>query len=63
MEDNKLVITMESKMFHFDLPKCADINLRHETYSIIKQKKTFSNGHEVRQLMSKFIYGNNIYEH
>ena len=39
MEDNKLVITMESKMFHFDLPKCADINLKHETYSIIKQNK------------------------
>ena len=30
---------MESKMFHFDLPQCADINLRHETYSIIKQNE------------------------
>ena len=39
MEDNKLVMTMESKMFHFDLPQCADINLRHETYSIIKQNE------------------------
>ena len=35
-------MTMEPKIFHFDLSKCADINLKHETYSIIKQNKHLS---------------------
>ena len=39
IEDNKLVITIELKIFHFDLPKDADINLKHEIYSIIKHNK------------------------
>ena len=37
--DNKLVKTTKPKTFHFDLTKDADINLKHETYSIIKYNK------------------------
>ena len=36
MGDNKVVIVAEIKTFHFDLPKDAGINLKHEIYSIIK---------------------------
>ena len=36
IEDNKLVLTTESKTFHFDLPKDVSINLNHEICSIMK---------------------------
>ena len=36
IEDNKIVITIEHKTFHFDLPKDVDNNLKHEIDSIIK---------------------------
>ena len=34
MVDNKLITTIEDKTFNFDLPKDADINLKHDIYSI-----------------------------
>ena len=40
MRDNKLVKTTEPKTYRFDVTKDAGINLKHETYSIIKY-----NGH------------------
>ena len=39
MEDNKLVMATESKTLHFDLPKDADINLKHEICYIIKHNQ------------------------
>ena len=41
--------------FHFDLPKDAGINLKHEIYSTIKN--------QIKQLLSKYKLGNNIHEH
>ena len=42
MGDNKLITTIERKIFHFDLPKDAGINLKHEINSIIKKNKHFA---------------------
>ena len=33
MGDNELIVTMEPKTFHFNLPIDAGINLKHEIYS------------------------------
>ena len=66
MGDNKLIITTEPKAFHFDLPKDAAINLKHEIYSIIKYNKLLP-GHrikiKIRQLLSKYKHENDIHEH
>ena len=35
----KCVIATESKCFHFDLPKDAGINLKHEIYFITKHNE------------------------
>ena len=37
IEDNKLVIITRPKIFHFDWPKHADNNLKHENDSAIKK--------------------------
>ena len=37
--DNKLLITRESKIFHFDLSEDVHNNLNHETDFIIKHKE------------------------
>ena len=42
MGDNKLITTIERKIFHFDLPKDNGINLKSEINSIIKKKKHFA---------------------
>lgn len=34
MGNNKLITTIEDKTFNFDLRKDADINLKHDIYSI-----------------------------
>ena len=36
---NKLVITTEPKIFHFDLPKNVDNSLNYKLDSIIKQNE------------------------
>ena len=38
MTNNEIVITTETKLFHFDLPKDAGINLKHEIDSMIEKK-------------------------
>ena len=56
--DNKLVIMIEPKTFHFDLPKDVDNNLKHETDFIMKQNEC-STGHKTkkwdRQLLFKYM--------
>ena len=54
--NNKLVITIEPKSFCFDLPKDAENNLKHKTYSVIKHNKLSAEHKvkdEVRQLLPK----------
>ena len=41
MRDNKLEITTKPKYFHFDLPKDATNNLKHEFHSTIKLNQLF----------------------
>ena len=61
MEDNKLVLTTESKFVHFDLHKDAGINLKHGIHSIIKRdNKNIKN--EISKLFSKYKHGNDIHE-
>ena len=63
---NKLVITIESKTFPFDLTKDASINLKHEIYSIIKHKELlaeYTTKKEIRRLLSKYKHGDDIHEH
>ena len=66
MGDNKLVITIEPKTFHFYLPKDADINLKHEINSIIKHNVLLpehKTKNKIRQLLSKYKHRNYIHEH
>ena len=66
MGDNKLVITTESKRFHFDLSKDAGINLKHEIYSIINHNEHLAEHtikNEIRQLLSNYKHGIIIHEH
>ena len=53
MGDNKLITTIERKIFHFDLPKDAGINLKHEINSIIKKNKHFAE-HTVRSRLVNY---------
>ena len=56
IEYNKLVITTDTKTFHFDLPKDASINLKHEIHSIIKHNKLLAEHTiriEIRQRMNR----------
>ena len=64
MGDNKLVIATESNTFHFDLPKDAVINLKHEIYSIIKHNELLAE-HKIKKtgLLSKYKHGDDIHEH
>ena len=39
MGHNKLVITTEPKIFHFDSLKDADINLKHAIFATINSNK------------------------
>ena len=41
MRDNKIKITTKPKYFHFDLPKYATNNLKHEFHSTIKLNQLF----------------------
>ena len=64
--DNKLVITTQPKIFHFDLPKDVGNNLKHEIYFITKHNELFPEHkikNEIRQLLSKYKHGSNIHEH
>ena len=64
--DNNFVITTKPKTFHFDLPKDAGINLKHEMYSIIKYNEPLTENtikNEIRQLLSKYKYGKDIHGH
>ena len=47
MRDNKLVITIEQKTIHLDLPKNAGINLKDEIYSTISHND-FSAEHTMK---------------
>ena len=49
LRDNKLVITTEPKIFHFDLPKDVGINLKQEIYIIIKYNKLLAN-HTIKNM-------------
>ena len=63
--DRLCLIITEPKTFHFDLPKNVDENLKHENDFILKYNK-FSTEHtiksEISRLLSKYKYGNDIYE-
>ena len=64
--DNNFVITTKPKTFHFDLPKDAAINLKHEMYSIIKYNELLAEHtikNEIRQLLSKYKHGKDIHGH
>ena len=64
IEDNKLVITTETKTYHLDFPKDVDNNLNHKTDRIIKNNELLA-GHtienEVRQLFPKYKHKNDIH--
>ena len=63
--DRLCLIITEPKTFHFDLPKNIDENLKHENDFILEYNK-FSTEHtiksEISRLLSKYKYGNDIYE-
>ena len=64
--DNKLVVTIGHKTFHFDLPKHVEKNLKHEINSIMKNNELLAEHtikNEIKQLWSKYKHGNNIHEH
>ena len=60
MKDNKSIIIIEPKPFHFVLTKDAGDNMKHEIDFIIKHnellvKNTIKN--KIRQLLSKYKHG------
>ena len=64
--DIMIVITAEPKTFHFDLAKDVDINLKHETYYIIKHNELLAEHaikNKIRQSLSKYMHGNDIHEY
>ena len=64
--DNKFIETTRHKTFHFDLPKDADNNMKHKTNFIIKHNELLADHTikiEIRQLLSKYKYGNDIHKH
>ena len=66
IENNKLVITAETKTFHFDLPKVDGINMKYYMYFIIKHHERLAVHtikRNIRQLLSKYQHENNIHEH
>ena len=63
---NKLVITTETKTFHFDLPKDVGNNLKHEIDFIIKHKEFLADQtmeNKISRLLSKYKYENDIHKH
>ena len=65
MRNQKLVITTEPKTFCFDLPEDAGNSLKHEISSMIKYNElsaehTIKN--EIRGLLGKYNYRNNIHD-
>ena len=61
----RLIITIESKNFHFDLSKNVDNNLKHEIDFVIKHKELLAEHsikNEIRQLLSKYKHENDIQE-
>ena len=48
MKENKLVITTEPKIFYFDLPKDAGINLKHRICSILKHNESLAE-HKIKK--------------
>ena len=65
INDKWLVITIESKNFHFDLSKHVGNNLKHEIDSIIKHDELLAEHsikNEIRQLLSKYEHENDIQE-
>ena len=59
--DKTLVITTEPKIVCFDLPKDDSNNLKHESYSIIKNNELLAEHtikYEVRQLCMETIFMN-----
>ena len=66
IEDNKLVITTETKNFYFDLPKDVGSNFKHEIDSIIKYNDILAEHtikNKINQLLFKYKHGNDIHEH
>ena len=61
--DNKLVMSTEPKSFRFDLPKIADNKFNQEITKDNKRLSEQTIKSEVRQLLSKHKYKNNIHEH
>ena len=52
--------------FDFDWPKNVDENLKHESEFIIKSNESLAENkikNKIEQLLSKYMHGNNIYEH
>ena len=63
---NKIVITLVSKTFSFDLLNDADKNLEHEINFIMKHNKFLSEHtikNKISRLLFKFKHGNDINEH
>ena len=66
IEDNKLVITTEQKIIHFDLYKNVDNNMKHEIDSIINHNENLTEHtikNEIKQFLSKYKHANGIFEH
>ena len=55
MGDNKLLITVEPKTFHFNLPKDAGINLKHKICSVIKHN-------ELNELRNIYSYSLELFD-
>ena len=65
IEYMKLIITIASKTFCFDLPKDAYNYLEHKIDSFIKHNELLAEHtikKKVRQLLSKYKHKNDIYE-
>ena len=64
--ENKLIITIESKTFYFDLPKDINKNLSHEIDFIIKQNEFLAENttkQKISRLLLPYNDGNDIHEH
>ena len=55
--DKKIVIRIELKTFHFDLPKDIDINLKYENIKYNELLAEYTINYEIRQLLTKYKDG------
>ena len=66
IKDNKLVIIIELKTIHFDLPKDVVNNLKHKIDFIIKCREFLAENtmkDKISELLSKYKNGNDIHKH